>query len=346
MAQAAGVSRQTVSKVVNFQDRVSKDLQEAVLQAIKETGYRPSSMARSLALQRTGLVAFRVGEGMRNEASLLDPFMREVARIGAEHDYRLVLDAVPGDDSAQIASYQDLTASRSVDAVIIVETHPDDLRARWLTDNNVPFVAFGRPWGEDSAKHSWVDVDSRLGIRQAVEHLHDRGHSRIGYIGSPVDGGRHEDRREGWREAMAELSPDSVSDGLAYLSFESRRRDLGANIDAFLESAEPTAVVCQDDQFAHEAMRSAVRVGLKPGEDFAVVGFDDSMVARRAQPAISSVAQPLTMAATLVWEALLPQIRGEQDKPLQVLIPPELVVRESSDFEFKPSDRTQQKETP
>lgn len=337
MALAAGVSRQTVSNVLNAPERVSKDLQDAVFKAVKETGYRPSSMARSLALQRTGLVAFRVGEGMRNEASLLDPFMREVARIGAEHDYRLVLDAVASDDSAQIASYQDLTASRSVDAVIIVETHPDDLRARWLTDNNVPFVAFGRPWGEESAEHSWVDVDSRLGIRQAVEHLHGNGHSRIGYIGSPIDGGRHEDRRAGWREAMMEVSPDSDSDALALLSFESRRRDLGANIDAFLESASPTAVVCQDDQFADEALRAAVRVGLKPGANFAVVGFDDSMVARRAQPAISSVAQPLTRAATLVWEALLPQIRGSQDEPLQVLIPPELVVRESSDFELKPA---------
>ncbi|PWF25662.1 LacI family DNA-binding transcriptional regulator [Ancrocorticia populi] len=335
MAQAAGVSRQTVSNVLNAPERVSKDLQEAVLKAIKETGYRPSSMARSLALQRTGLVAFRVGDGMRNEASLLDPFMREVARIGAHYDYRLVLDAVPSDDSAQIASYQDLTASRSVDAVIIVETHLDDLRARWLTDNNVPFVAFGRPWGEESAKHSWVDVDSRLGIRQAVEYLHGKGHYRIGYIGSPVDGGRHEDRRGGWCEAMKEVVPESVSEDLTCLSFESRRRDLGANIDAFLESASPTAVVCQDDQFAHEAMRSATRVGLTPGENFAVVGFDDSMVARRAQPAISSVAQPLTQAATLVWKALLPQIRGGQEKPLQTLIPPELVIRESSDFELK-----------
>ncbi|MSS85424.1 LacI family transcriptional regulator [Actinomycetaceae bacterium WB03_NA08] len=323
--------------MLNSPERVSQDLQEAVHRAIEETGYRPSSMARSLALQRTGLIAFRVGDGMRNEASLLDPFMREVARVGARRDYRLVLNAVADDDSSQIESYRALMASNSVDGVIIVETHPDDKRAQWLTENGVPFVAFGRPWGETSSEHSWVDVDARLGIRQAVEHLHANGHERIGYLGSPPDGGRREDRRDAWRDAMLEVSGRVTVDDVEALYFETDLPADDKKLDDFLRSTEATAVIGQDDRFASQAVRSAVRIGLKPGKDFAAVGFDDSLIATDAQPPISSIAQPLTEAATLVWDALLSQIGGDEEAPLQVLIPPKLVVRGSSDFKLNQS---------
>lgn len=269
---------------------------------------------------------------MRNEASLLDPFMRELARIGAEHNYRLVLDYVSDDDASQILSYQELAARRSVDAVIIVETHPGDERPIWLHRNQTPFVAFGRPWGDDEAAHSWVDVDAKSGIESAVEHLHSNGHRRIGYVGSVAESGRHYERWLGWRDAMARLGALDLTDSAEGLTLLTDRDQLGHALDAFLENAMPTAVVCQDDQFADQALRAGYRAGLLPGVDFAVVGFDDSSTARRAQPPLSTVAQPLTKVALLVWQALLPQIRGIDTEPLQKLIAPTLVIRESSDF--------------
>ncbi|MDR2566789.1 MAG: substrate-binding domain-containing protein [Bifidobacteriaceae bacterium] len=337
VAEVAGVSRQTVSNVLNHPERVSPDLQKSVQEAIRDTGYRPSASARALALARAGLVAFRVGDGKHNEVSILDPFMREVARIGSTYGYRLVLDYVPDNDKSQIASYEGLAAGHTVDAVIIAETHPDDQRPQWLIDHAIPFVAFGRPWGNMDARHSWVDVDVGTGVRLAVNHLAARGHQRIAYAGSSPDNGRRQERWSGWYDAMAGLfGPGETTRPSQWESLALRcdLTRLDAALGKFLAEQKPTAIVCQDDEFGHAVMLEAVRQGLIPGRDVAVVGFDDSVLARTARPTMSSVAQPLTKVVELVWQSLIDQIERPGTPPIHALVCPTLITRESSDFQL------------
>jgi DNA-binding LacI/PurR family transcriptional regulator len=334
VADRAGVSRQTVSNVLNFPERVSPELRKRVLAAAADLGYRPNANARSLALRSTGLLAFRVGDGRHNEVSILDPFMRELARIGRDFGYRVVLDYAPADDAAQIATYEDLHARQLVDGVVIAETHRGDRRPDWLLDHGMACVAFGRPWGRSEARHSWVDVDMSLGMELAVAHLAERGHCRIGYSGPPPDGARSDARWLGWVQAMSRLNQDEDLAALA------RRADEAAMPEAIadlIDRAAPTAIACHDDGHADQAMHGARAKGLEPGRDIAIVGFDDSQLARHSNPPISSVAQPISEAASLVWRALADQFAHRDVAPLQMIVAPRLVVRESSDYWIGPA---------
>jgi DNA-binding LacI/PurR family transcriptional regulator len=328
IADRAGVSYQTVSNVLNFPERVRPATRERVLEAIRELNYRPNAAARSLAMSTTRLVALRVGDGRQNEASILDPFMRELARIGGERGYRLVLDYSPEDDAAQIASFEELHARQAVDGVVIPQTHVGDQRPAWLLEHGLPFVAFGRPWGDMAAVHSWVDVDVSLGIRMAAEHLRDLGHTRIAFLGAPLDGGLEDTRLAGWRDVVEGLV---APDDLARLHRFVDQSCPAEAVTELVRSAAPTALITRDDSYAVEASHALERLGLRVGRDVAVVGFDDSELARRASPPLSSVAQPVSEVAELIWESLIDQLEGRPNPPLHRIVPPRLVVRASSD---------------
>jgi DNA-binding LacI/PurR family transcriptional regulator len=197
-----------------------------------------------------------------------------------------------------------------------------------LRTHDAEFVAFGRPWGEARARHSWVDVDGAAGSAEAVEHLAAQGHRRIGYIGWPAGSGVGDDRRDGWLHTVRRcrlpargldaLGEDGVAAGAALTG-----RLLGA-------SNPPTALLCVSDAMALGAMHWLDEHGIKAGRDVAVVGFDDSPVADLVRPGLTSVRQPLEAVAEKVVELLLDHLSGARSRPARVLIPPALVVRASS----------------
>lgn len=328
IAQLAGVSHQTVSNVLNAPERVAPNTREKVLAVVERLNYRPNSVARSLALRSTRLISLRVGDGKRNEASILDPFMRELARIGSEHGYRIVLDYADKTDEAQIASFEDLYARTAVDGVVVVETHVGDRRPAWLLAHHVPFVAFGRPWGDLGSPHAWVDVDIAHGMRLVVEHLRGLGHSRIAYIGPPLDGGLEDARFGGFADAMA-ATGEPFDDALLCRAAEPSK--IRTSLRRMLKTKRrPTALACRDDSYAVEASHVVTDLGLTVGGDVAVAGFDDSELARRAQLPLTSVTQPISEVAALIWKSLLAQISGAPAPPLHQVIAPELVVRAST----------------
>jgi DNA-binding LacI/PurR family transcriptional regulator len=325
-----------VSNVLNAPERVSPQVREHVEHVIRELGYRPNAMARSLSLGTTGLVAFRVGDGKHNETSLLDPFMRELARIGERFGYRLVLDYADDDDDAQIEAFRDLVARRSVDGVVLTETHHGDRRPNWLLEHGVPFVAFGRPWDDQQARHIWVDVDVRRGLQLVVEHLVAKGHQRIAFVGSGVDLGRNDSRIAGWRETLERLVPGVDASAL---QVRGDRGSVAEPVAQMIGQAKPTAIACQSDAFALEVDGVLRRMGLRVGRDVALVGFDDSALARQANPPLTSVAQPITEIAEHVWEGLLPQLQDlDSDGSVSWIAEPTLVVRQSSDFVLAPAE--------
>ncbi|WP_149202411.1 LacI family DNA-binding transcriptional regulator [Actinotalea subterranea] len=327
IAAMAGVSHQTVSNVLNAPDRVAEHTRARVLDVIEQLNYRPNETARSLARRSTRLISFHIGAGHHNEASMLDPFMRELAKVGAEHAYRVVLDIAGDEDEDQIASYEELHARRSVDGVVIPETHVGDTRPAWLVEHGMPTVAFGRPWADPDPRHSWVDVDGGHGMRLVAEHLLQTGHERIAYVGPPRNRGMEDDRLDGLLAGLVDsgVEPDPA----LHLVVESPS-GLRQALPALLADHRPTALACRDDAFAFEAIQVLDELGLRPGEDVAVTGFDDSDLARICRPQITSVAQPIREVAELIWESLLAQLAGTAEAPLRRLTLPRLVTRDST----------------
>ena len=324
VARHAQVSRQTVSNALNAPQRVRPDTLTRVLAAIEELGYRPNSAARNLRTQSTRLLACRL---LPAAGGVLDRFLHALCDAARDRGYD-VLSFSAGSDDAELDVLDDLLRRTAVDAYVVANTHHVDPRPAWLADRGAPFVAFGRPWGEPRAAHSWVDVDGAAGTAAAVEHLVALGHRRIAFLGWPEGSGVGDDRYAGWLHAVeAHRLPTRglvrrAEDGMG----------AGAALTArVLEAARPpTAVVCVSDVMALGAMRALDDRGLRPGADVAVTGFDDSPLATVVRPGLTSVRQPLEAVAEKVIEVLLEHLHGVRGAPARVLLEPALVVRDSS----------------
>lgn len=341
VADRAGVSRQTVSNVVNAPHLVRPETIERVRLVIDEIGYRPHHVARQLRTRRSYVVGLRVRpSGDDLAGAVMDRFLHAVTDHAQTLGYRVMIFTAP-DDHGEILQYEQLLDTVEIDAFVLTDTHHDDARTRWLGEHGIPFVTFGRPWdqvapGEPASDHAWVDVDGAVGTRAAVEHLRSLGHRRIGFIGWPEGSDAGDDRRRGWREAMATGPvPADELDTLDTGVVDTLANGARAATD-LLTAAAPTAFVCASDTLALGAL-AATRTGADPTgpSTCAVVGFDDTPVAQAI--GLSSLAQPLHEAAGRALRLLLAQLTGpagEQDPAAvagrQVLLDPELVVRASS----------------
>ena len=328
VAAHARVSRQTVSNALNAPQRLRPDTLERVLGAISELGYRPNHAARTLRTQATRLLGCRLPPSpYAGTGGILDRFLHVLCEASRDRGYDVLSFAAKSDDD-EIAVFDDLLRRNAVDGFILLGTHFVDPRTAWLREHDAPFVAFGRPWGVARARHSWVDVDGAQGVADAVNHLVEQGHRRIGFIGWPEGSGVGDDRRAGWlREVQARRLPVRGLDVRGEDGIAS-----GASLaERLLDGARPpTAFVCVSDAMAIGALHVLADRGLRPGVDVGVVGFDDSPVAGVVRPGLTSVRQPLEGVAEKLVELLLEHLAGTRSRPAHVILPPALVIRGSS----------------
>ena len=247
-----------------------------------------------------------------------------------------VLTFAASSDDEEIEEYEDLVRRRVVDGIVLTNTHHHDPRPRWLSERGVPFVAFGRPWGDPKATHSWVDVDGAKGTADAARHLAGLGHTRIAFIGLTKGSGVCDDRFQGWSSAMKDL-------GLSTKGLVGRAEDGIASGRALTEkmldgSNAPTALVCVSDSMALGAMRAVEDRGLVPGDDVAIIGFDDSPIAPLLRPGLSSVRQPIVAVAGELVATLLAELSDANRRPSRILLAPRLVVRDSCGGQLLDSD--------
>ena len=315
VAERAGVSRQTVSNVINTPEVVRAETRERVREAIDSLGYRVNQAARQMRTGRSRVIAVRI-EPARDgiNGSVLDRFLHGLTDAAALAGYRVML-YTAADDEHEIATYDDLLTAHDLDGFVLTSTHHGDPRTDWLAARDVPFVTFGRPWGAPDT-HSWVDVDNAAGTAAATRHLIGAGHRRIGFLGWPAGSGVGDSRRTGWAAAM--IGAGLTTDGLSVASVDGV--DAGAEAVSRLEK-DLTAVVCASDSLALGAMRAL------PGR--AVIGFDDTAVAHAI--GLTSVSQPLTEAAATCMDLLTALLDGRAPAdPAHVLLPPSLVVRQTA----------------
>jgi len=295
VAEEAGVSRQTVSNALNSPDLLRPDTLARVQDAIDRLGYSPNRAARNLRTRASHLVGLRVDRAVEDSANaLMDRFLHSLVDSTRAAGYHVLL-FTADDTEDPIDGYDDLLRSAAVDAFVVTDTYRGNPHAAYLAERGVPFVAFGRPWDEPTARHPWVDVDGRAGIIQAVDHLVERGHQRIAWVGWQKNVLIGEDRRAGWVTRMHEH-------GLSTSQLSARGDDtveLGAKAAAAMLDGDPrpTAFVCVSDTVAMGVLRTLDERGLRAGRDVAVVGFDDSVAGQVHTPALTSVRQPLEEVA-------------------------------------------------
>jgi DNA-binding LacI/PurR family transcriptional regulator len=330
VALEAGVSRQTVSNALNSPDLLRPDTLARVQEAIDRLGYSPNRAARSLRTRSSHLVGLRVDPAVEDSANaLMDRFVHSLVESTEVAGYHVLLFTADGQPEGA-DPYDALLRSAAVDAFVITDTFRGNPHAASLSRQGVPFVAFGRPWEEPAARHPWVDVDGRAGVMLAVDHLVERGHTRIAWVGWQKGSFIGEDRRSGWVGRMHEhgLSTSRMSArGDDSLEFGSRAAHALLDVS---EEERPTAFLCASDTIAMGVLRAFDALGLRAGRDVAVVGFDDSLAAQVSTPALTSVRQPLEEVAVEVVRYLGELLAHRPIPEPGCVLTPTLRVRASS----------------
>lgn len=291
VASAAGVSRQTVSNVLNAPDVVAPATRERVQRAISELGYRPHASARRLRTRMSSTLGVRLDPVLNGiSGSVLDQFLHSLVEAADARGMRILL-FTAADPADEVRQFERLADGSDVDGFVLTATFHNDPRTAWLQSHDIPFVTFGRPWGLPSmedAPFPWVDVNGAAGLRDATSHLIGQGFERVGFVGWPSPSGQGDERRRGWREAMGaaglvdDLDPLDLAcedDVGAAARQVSGAQEAGVRFDALVCASDTLAIGAQ------VAIRGAIPV----------VGYDNTPVA--AALGLSSIEQPLAEVA-------------------------------------------------
>ena len=330
VASRAGVSYQTVSKVINHQVHISTEVEKRIWETVAEMGYTPSYTARSLRIQRSRTIGYTWEPSPADQANpILDQFLQSMFNTAEKRGYYLLCFPYlePG---KQLDMYRHLIDTGRVDAFVVSSLNYTDPYVAFLCEREFPFVAFGRLDG--SLIFPNIDVDGGLGIRMAVEHLLSLGHRKIATLAWPINSRVGDNRIEGYFSAMhaagIEVRPEWVERGEG--SYEVGLRAT-TTLLALPETTRPTAIVAMNDLMAIGAMAAIRNFGLFPGKDIAVTGFDDTPTARFLNPPLTSLRQPVWEIGQHLMERLITYLEtGHYPDPFEELVAPELVVRTSS----------------
>ncbi|MGW0968814.1 LacI family DNA-binding transcriptional regulator [Streptomyces sp. NPDC002516] len=326
VAREAGVSRGTVSRVLNGGHYVSPSAQEAVDAAIRRTGYVVNRHARSLITGRSDSVGFLLTEPQERffEDPNFNVLLRGCTQALAAHDVPLLLMlAGTQDERRRITRY--ITAGH-VDGVLLVSSHSGDPVAEELREAGVPLVACGKPIGLGS-KVSYVAADDRDGARDMVTHLLSLGRRRIAMVTGPLDTPGGVERLAGYREVLAEAGVEADDRLVASGDYSRASGEAGAE-QLLARAPDMDAVFVASDLMAQGVLAALRKAGRRVPEDVAVGGFDDSPAATAATPALTTIRQPWDRISSEMVRVLLAQIGGED--PSAVILPTELVRREST----------------
>ncbi|MFD4760368.1 LacI family DNA-binding transcriptional regulator [Streptomyces sp. NPDC058439] len=327
VAARAGVGRGTASRVINGSPRVSAHTREAVEAAVAELGYVPNRAARALAGNRTDAIALVVPEP--ETRFFAEPYFSDIVRgVGAalaDTDMQLLLTLVGSDrERRRLAQY--LTAHR-VDGVLLVSVHADDPLPDLLEQLGMPAVMSGRRSAAEPLAS--VDSDNFEGARAAVDHLISRGRRSIATITGRLDVYGARRRLDGYRKAVstAGLGPDEQLIAPADFSEEGGAQ---AMRDLLARRPDVDAVFAASDVMAAGARQVLREAGRRVPDDVALIGFDDSAVARHMDPPLTSVRQPIEEMGRTMARVLLQEIAGANQERPQIVLPTELIVRDSS----------------
>lgn len=323
VGRIAQVSPGTVSRALRGQPGVSDQTRSRIEDVARQIGYQASRAARALPGGKTHFIGYHIASDPFNAsmAALLHSLVQAASRTDFE---MLLFSTKPG--QSETDAYADVL-QRGVDGFILTYLHHDDPRLDLLESRGIEYVAFGHlPRG---ARGSWVDSAGSAGIAQAVQHVAEIGHRRVGFVGWPnhqwVTG---DIRYRGYVEAVADLGLDD--DPTLVARVEGYGPEHGRRAFHEMASVAPTAVVAVSDNLAIGVMHAAEDLGIEVGEELAVVGYDDIPAAADVRPSLTTLRQPLQTIGDRLVEVLLRRLDNPDSEPEGIEILPELVIRSST----------------
>lgn len=336
VAKAAGVSRATVSRVVNGNPNVSAEFQRIVQDAILAVGYVPNRAARQLITGRSGVIALvmsivpdpaddTAGEA-RPDRVFGDPFFGRIVSgvLGFLRPHRLHPLLMLAEDEASRTQVLDQLRQGAADGALVVSIDPADPLPGLLVEAALPAVFFARP--EQPLPVRYVDLAHQDGGRLAAERLLQQGRRRVAAIAGPLALHAGRARLDGFCDAMARQ-------GVAYVPFTvgNFTQDSGERAMRELLEREPQTdgVFAANDLMAVGALHALRDAGRRTPQDVAVIGFDDSAAATTARPRLTTVRQPVEEMAACMAQLLLELLDEPDAAPRAVLFEPEMVARAS-----------------
>lgn len=319
VAALAGVSHQTVSRVINGHANIRPQTRERVLRVIEEVGYRPNSAARALATRRTKRIGVVVDSAIKFGPNATLRGVEESARAAG---YSVSSVTVGEDRSVSANAAVDHLLAQGIDAVCIIAPRSSSVDLIRTRISTLPAIAVT---SNPETELLTASVDQLLGAKLAVEHLVGLGHRDIAHVAGPMDWLDAQGRARGWRAVLDDAGL-TVRDPLV----GDWTADSGYALATSAEwPTSVTAVFCANDQMALGLLHGLAEKGVRVPDDISIVGFDDLPEARHFTPPLTTVRQDFHRLGQRTVDALVAAIEG-REAPQRTLIDPELVVRNSA----------------
>ncbi|AIQ22084.1 LacI family DNA-binding transcriptional regulator [Paenibacillus sp. NPDC058367] len=324
VARLAGVSKTTVSRVINNYPHISADKRELVLKAMEELEYTPNLSARRLRGQVTTTIAVVVPR-------IVNPFFSylvdSIEKVGYKNGYQTLI-CQTNEDKERELTYLNLLKTKQADGIIMASIEND-----WKVIE--PYTEFGPivlcNEYVSNAKIPMIRLDQFKGTYLGIKHLIERGHRKIAYCtgGLFTEAGKDKDRNLGYQKALEEagiqvnpnwilVNQHTIEDGKKVMKLLLEMKD------------RPTAVFTGSDEIAGGLMMAAKKEGLSIPRDLAIIGFDDQPLAEMLDPALTTIRQPIEQMGRKAGEVLMEMLDDFNVEPVTYELPVELVVREST----------------
>ncbi len=324
IARMSGVSRSTVSRVINGEPNVNEQTRARVQAIIQNINFHPNLAARGLAAGHSKVIGLVIPTGVL--AIFTDPYfslvIQGVSSACNARGYSVMLWlAEPEYERGTIGQ---IINNGLIGGMLVSSMLVDDPLIACLYESKRPFITIGRHPTNDQI--NYVDVDNRVGAYQGVSHILRTGRRRVGVINGPSNTIASQDRYQGYLDALRErgvpLIPELVAEGefsdtTGYLAMKR------------LLPYKPDAVFAASDAMAFAAMRAIHEAGLRIPEDIAMVGFDDIPAATNSNPPLTTVRQPIQRTGSIAAEVLIDMIEHPGPLPRRIVLPTELIIRSS-----------------
>lgn len=332
VAADAGVSLQTVSRVINDEPGVRPEMKQRVQLSIDKLGYVPSIAAQRMSGSRSYLILaindrdrtiadWRAREG----TDWVDQMLLGGMMMCAEHGYRMIFELVDTHSDHVERELLAAIAALQPDGIILTPPHSDNAQiVTFLARQNIPFARIG---SQDGGAGIPISMDDEGSAFTATRHLTDRGHRRIGFIAGSPEYELSGWRVDGWRAAMEAAglpTEDLLREGdFSYQSGEQAARSLLGL------SERPTAIIASNDQMSLATLEVARSLDLTVPDDLSIISFDNTPLVHFTQPALTAIDQPIAATASKAVELIIAALKGEKKPSELTVISADLVERAS-----------------
>ncbi|MFP3542791.1 substrate-binding domain-containing protein [Rhizobium sp. SIMBA_035] len=330
LSELLGLSQTTVSRALNGYPEVNQATRERVLQAVRETGYRPNKAAQRLATGKAGSLGLVMPTAPGHQSDVhFGEFLAGLGEEAVRHDFHFVI--MPADPDDEVAALRRLAISGNVDALFVAYMRGHDPRLPMLKSLSTPFVVHGRSHGTEP-DYPYLDIDNEAAFYDAAKLMLQLGHKRFALMNGP----EHLDfairRKQGLESALAErglhLNEDCISHTLM-----TDEQGLVA-MEQFLQLPDrPTAILCSSTVLALGAIRAVNQAGLKLGEDISLIAHDDVLPLLKPENfsvPLTTTRSSLRSAGARIAQRLIGTVKQTGSFPEQELWKTELIVRGST----------------